>query len=152
MSLDVTLLRQSFDLVTERMPDLTTRFYEILFERYPQTARMFPAERRARQRGMLKLAIIAVLDHLEDSKWLVTTLQGLGAGHVRYGVTDEMYEWVGECLLATLSEAAGKDWTPELERAWTDAYLAIAGLMQAGARLAIEAAESERSEAVPMSA
>jgi hemoglobin-like flavoprotein len=28
---------------------------------------------------------------------------------------------------------AGKDWSRELEAAWTEAYGAIAGLMQAGA-------------------
>ena len=155
MSLDVILLRQSFGLVAERMPDLTTRFYEILFERYPQTQRMFPEERRGRQRNMLKVALVAVLEHLEDSAWLVKTLEALGAGHVRYGVTDEMYDWVGESLLITLAEAAGDDWTPDVARAWTEAYLAIAGIMQGGARRSMQAARAEHAErldAAPMSA
>ncbi len=52
MSLNATLLRASFDLVVERSPNLTQRFYEILFERYPQTQQMFPVGRRARQQGM----------------------------------------------------------------------------------------------------
>jgi hemoglobin-like flavoprotein len=34
-------------------------------------------------------------------------------------------------LLATLAESAGEAWTPELERAWTDAYGAITQLMLA---------------------
>jgi hemoglobin-like flavoprotein len=152
MSLDVNLLRQSFELIAERNPDLTGRFYQVLFERYPQTQKMFPEERRARQRNMLKVALIAVLEHLEDSAWRVKTLGGLGAGHVRYGVTDEMYDWVGESLLVTLAEAAGDDWTPEVAREWTRAYLAIAGLMQSGARAAVERARSEQMEPAPMSA
>jgi nitric oxide dioxygenase len=41
-----------------------------------------------------------------------------------------MYGWVGASLLATLAEVAGDEWTPELATAWTDAYGAIAGLMQ----------------------
>jgi hemoglobin-like flavoprotein len=44
-----------------------------------------------------------------------------------------MYGWVGASLLATLAEVAKSDWTPALATAWTDAYGAIAGLMQAGA-------------------
>jgi hemoglobin-like flavoprotein len=47
-----------------------------------------------------------------------------------------MYGWVGASLLATLAEVAGADWSPRLEAAWTEAYGAIAGLMQQGAAAA----------------
>jgi hemoglobin-like flavoprotein len=136
MSLNVKLLRESFDVVVERSPNLTHRFYEILFERYPQTKPMFPEGRRSRQEGMLTEALVAVLDHLEDAPWLTDTLHALGAKHVDYGVTDEMYGWVGDALLRTLAEIGGKDWSPELEAAWAAAFGAIASLMQEGARLA----------------
>jgi hemoglobin-like flavoprotein len=136
MSLNVQLLRDSFDVVVERSPRLTHRFYEILFERYPATQGMFPPHRRERQEGMLTEALVAVLDHLEDAPWLVGALHALGAKHLDYGVTPEMYGWVGDALLRTLAEAAGKDWSPELEAAWAEAYGAIAGLMQEGAKQA----------------
>jgi hypothetical protein len=45
MTLDPTILRTSFDLVIDRRPDLTIRFYEILFERYPALAPMFRRDR-----------------------------------------------------------------------------------------------------------
>jgi|SRR6188768_3747398 len=135
MSLNVKLLRNSFDLVVERAPNLTHRFYELLFERYPQTRHMFPEGRRSRQEGMLTEALVAVMDHLEDAPWLTQTLHGLGAKHVDYGVTDEMYGWVGDALLRTLAETCANDWNPELEAAWAGAFGAIAGLMQEGARL-----------------
>jgi hemoglobin-like flavoprotein len=147
MSLNVTLLRTSFDMVVERSPQLTHRFYEILFERYPQTQSMFPAGRRSRQEGMLTEALVAVLDHLEDAPWLTSTLHGLGAKHVDYGVTDEMYGWVGDALLRTLAEVAGDAWSPELEQAWGAAFGAIASLMQEGARLSGAGADTERRAA-----
>jgi hemoglobin-like flavoprotein len=133
MSLNVALLRSSFDLVVERQPQLTHRFYEILFERYPKAKTLFGRNTGAAQEKMLSDALVAVMDHLEDAPWLATTLKQLGAKHAGYGVTNEMYGWVGASLLATLAEAAGRDWTPPLEAAWTDAYGAIAGLMQSGA-------------------
>jgi len=82
---------------------------------------------------MLAGAIAAVLDHLEDAPWLVQTLGALGAKHVGYGVTREMYDWVGASLLATLGEVAGSAWTPELNTAWAEAYGAIVSLMAAQA-------------------
>jgi hemoglobin-like flavoprotein len=134
MSLNVQLLRSSFDLVVERQPQLVHRFYEILFERYPQAKPLFGRRNTAAaQEKMLTDALVAVMDHLEDAPWLSNTLKQLGAKHKGYGVTDEMYGWVGASLLATLAEVAGKDWSRELEAAWTEAYGAIAGLMQAGA-------------------
>jgi hemoglobin-like flavoprotein len=133
MSLNVALLRGSFDLVVERQPQLTHRFYEILFQRYPQAKALFGRNTAAAQEKMLTDALVAVMDHLEDAPWLTTTLKHLGAKHKGYGVTMEMYGWVGASLLATLAEVAGNDWTPLLESAWTEAYGAIAGLMQAGA-------------------
>jgi hemoglobin-like flavoprotein len=134
MALDPHLLRSSFELVTDRQPQLTRRFYEILFERYPQARLLFGRNSAANQEKMLQDALVAVMEHLEDASWLQSTLSAMGKKHVEYGVTDEMYGWVGASLLATLAEAAGPAWSPQLSAAWSEAYGAIAGLMQQGAR------------------
>ncbi|MEM1418022.1 MAG: globin domain-containing protein [Myxococcota bacterium] len=144
MTLPVDLLRNTFTHVVSREPELTTRFYEELFTRYPEARALFPAARRPMQAKMLAEALGAVLDHLEDPSWLSSTLTAMGARHVRYGVQDAMYDWVGECLLVTLERAAGDAWTAEAAKAWADAYGVIAGAMLAGAaeaRAAADAAE-----------
>jgi len=132
MSLDPQILRSSFDLVIDRRPDLTMRFYEILFDRNPELKPMFTRDREA-QAKMLAEALVAVLDHLEDAPWLGSTLGGLGAKHVEYGVTEAMYDHVGGALLATLAEVAAEAWTPEVATQWTLAFDAIASMMKAGA-------------------
>jgi hemoglobin-like flavoprotein len=133
MPLDPAILRSSFDLVVDRRPDLTLRFYEILFERYPELSRLFTRDRTA-QSKMLAQALAAVLDHLDDTPWLGQTLGALGGKHVGYGVTDAMYDQVGDALLATLAEIAAEAWTDEVRDQWTQAFDAIATLMKAGAR------------------
>lgn len=132
MTLDAQLLRSSFDLVIERQPQLTRRFYEILFERYPQVRPLF-GKAGTGQAEMLQQALLSVVEHIEDASWLRQTLGAMGKKHVDYGVTDEMYGWVGVSLLATLAEAAGDAWTPQLEAAWAAAYTAISDLMLSGA-------------------
>jgi hemoglobin-like flavoprotein len=136
MGLNADVLRSSFALVAEREPELTARFYEILFERHPDAQELFHRNEPKQQQKMLQDALIAVIDHLEDAPWLTETLGGLGVQHVEYGVTEPMYGWVGECLLATLEEVAGEEWTPETAEAWTEAYGAIQDLMLAGAEQA----------------
>ena len=134
MSLNAELLRSSLALVVEKQPEITPRFYAILFERYPEAEPLFGRNPRDAQARMLQEAIVGVIDHLEDGDWLARELGALGAKHVDYGVTPEMYDWVGECLIATLAEHAGDAWSSELEVAWGDAYGAIRDLMLAGAR------------------
>jgi hemoglobin-like flavoprotein len=132
MGLNASVLRSSFDLVVGRQPQLVHRFYEILFERHPQVKPLFGKNSGAKQEEMLTGALVAVLDHLEDAPWLEATLKQLGAKHLDYGVTPEMYGWVGGSLLAAMAEAAGPDWNKEIEVAWTEAYGTIAALMQSG--------------------
>jgi len=133
MALNIELLRQSFDLFVEREPDLMRHFYDVLFVRYPQAEPLFGRTSRDNQAKMLTEALIAVLDHLDDAPWLEHRLGGLGAKHVEYGVTPEMYGWVGESLLVALADIAGPEWNTELAAAWADAYGAIASLMLKGA-------------------
>jgi hemoglobin-like flavoprotein len=129
MALDVELLRDSFELVVRRNPQLTLRFYDVLFEKYPQARSLFQRNSRAKQERMLFEALGAVMDHLDNAPWLTQTLTALGEKHKSYGVTREMYGWVGEALLATLAEAAGADWTPAMLAHWTEAYGTISALM-----------------------
>jgi hemoglobin-like flavoprotein len=149
MTLDPAILRSSFEIVIDRRPDLTVRFYEVLFERYPHLQRLFSRDRGA-QSKMLAGALAAVLDHLEDAPWLVETLGNLGGKHVAYGVTAEMYDMVGDALLATLAEAAGDDWTPIVAAQWTEAFGAIASMMQAGAHKVVVSSANASDSAITL--
>ena len=136
MSLNAELLRSSFELVVEREPQLTRRFYEIFHSRYPQVKPMFSRNAPEQQQKMLTETLVAVMDNLEDADWLQTNLMALGRKHVEYGVTDDMYPWVGECLVAAISEVAGDDWTDEHAKAWGEAYGALQEMAIAGAKQA----------------
>lgn len=136
MSLDVEALRASFHLVVDRNPNVVHRFYQVLFERYPASRAMFSRNTTRQQEEMLTAALVAVIEHLEDASWLKQQLAALGAKHIEYGVQDHMYPWVGECLVATLKEVAGDDWSPRIEQAWLAAFGAISGLMIDGGRMA----------------
>lgn len=132
MALDPKILRDSFELVVQRTPDLTARFYDSLFRRKPELEPMFSSRPRATQEQMLGEALGAVLDHLEDAPWLKRQLAALGGRHAEYGVTRVMYDDVGAALLETLAKSAGTEWTPAVEDQWKQAYAAICQMMWAG--------------------
>jgi hemoglobin-like flavoprotein len=130
MALNVELLRSSFAFVVEREPEVTHRFYDVLFKNHPEVKPLFATRNRLDQERMLRDMLVAIIDHLEDGAWLTSQLAALGSKHAGYGVRPEMYAWVGASLLETLANVAGDAWTPELAAAWTEAYGAIASLMQ----------------------
>lgn len=132
MALDTQSLRSSFDLALVREPRLTHAFYDDLFARHPGARPLFERTDMAVQEQMLGEALVAVMDHLEDVPWLQSTLAGLGAKHASYGVTTEMYDWVGDSLVATLAGANRGEWTATVAAAWQDAYAAIVSMMLAG--------------------
>ncbi len=129
--MDQQLLASSLGLVDVDDDGLTVRFYEILFDRYPSVRPMFGTDTRP-QAAMLRSAIVAVLDHLDDAEWLASTLGRLGARHAEWGVSGAMYEAVAVCMIAAMEEIGGDAWTPEMTLAWNEALGAVAGLMMAG--------------------
>jgi len=143
-TMNINLLTESLLLVDGQEHLLTPRFYAILFERHPEVRPLFGSD-IAPQAKMLRDAILAVLDHLDDTAWLGDTLGSLGRKHAGWGVTAEMYGWVAEAMISAMEELGGEQWTSEMNIAWTEALGAVAGLMLAGAEQLDAAAPSGAS-------
>jgi hemoglobin-like flavoprotein len=129
--MNIEVLRTSFESLNQS--DFARRFYENLLSRHEELRVLFGSDVQKRQQAMLYQALAAIMDHLDNAFWLKESLRRYGARHVEYGVTDAMYDSFGECLLATLAEVNGNEWTPQLEQAWSEAYHAISELMKVGA-------------------
>lgn len=137
MGLDTALIRTSFLTALRRNPKLAAHFYALLFERYPETRRLFGgAEEMAIQEKHLVDAIEDLMYRIDNSATLSGTLEVVGARHVDYGVTDEMYDWFGECLLAVIAEALASEWTSELAAQWVRAWDGVQARCLNGARRA----------------
>ncbi len=108
-------------------------FYGFLFERYPQVKPLFGRNSQEEQAKMLTEAVAMLVANVDDPEFVRTTMLSVGEKHVDYGVEDQMYPWVGECLVATLEQVSAEAWTPELETAWTQTLTAISGIAIEGA-------------------
>lgn len=122
MPLDIVLLSDSFEQAIQEEGALMRRFYALLFERYPEAKALFGRNSAEKQQKMLQDTLLAAIEHLDDPAWVEETLGSIGALHIGYGVQDHMYPWVGECLIAALSETLSEKWTPAHEKAWADVY------------------------------
>jgi hemoglobin-like flavoprotein len=133
------LLRESFEIALERDDDFPRLFYDVLFYRHPEVEALFGERGRGQntpdaQRRMFGQTLIAIVDHVDDPAWLEATLIPMGRTHVDYGVTEPMYDYVGDALMTAFAEVCAGDWTSAHERAWRQAYAIIAETMLRGAR------------------
>lgn len=129
------LLQDNLELVVSRDPDLMLIFYGLLFERYPEVKPLFGRNSQDEQAKMLTEAVGMLVANVDDPEFVRTTMLSVGQKHVDYGVEDQMYGWVGECLVATLEQVSAEAWTPELKTAWTQTLTAISGIAIEGASM-----------------
>ncbi len=119
------ILRDTLEMTLARDDSFPLRFYERLFTAHPEVKALFHRSTPGAQNKMFAQKLAAIVDHLDEPDWLHRELPRLAATHATYGVTAEMYPWVGEALIATLAEACEGAWTAEAEREWREAYASL---------------------------
>lgn len=132
MTLDIEILEQSFDKVKPHANEFAASFYDNLFQAYPEVKQLFANTDMVNQQKKLLNSLVLVVENLRNPEALGPVLNALGARHVGYGAIPKYYGPVGEALLLTFEQYLLEDWTPEVKKAWLDAYKAITSLMLKG--------------------
>ncbi|MGW9069820.1 globin domain-containing protein [Streptomyces yangpuensis] len=129
------ILKSSFAVVERRAEHAVKFFYSHLFWHNPGVRDLFPvsSEDMERQRDRLFAALTHVVSRLDDDAAIGPYLHDLGRDHRKFLIRPEHYAVVGSSLLAALAATSGDAWTPQVEKAWTEAYQVIADTMLAGA-------------------
>ncbi|HBW57310.1 MAG TPA: globin [Oscillatoriales bacterium UBA8482] len=134
MTLNIEILEQSFEKVKPRANEFAASFYENLFQAHPEVKPLFTKTDMKNQEKKLLNSLVLVVENLRNPEALSPVLKALGGRHVGYGAIPKYYKPVGEALLMTFEQYLAEDWTPEVKKAWLDAYRAITTLMLKGAR------------------
>ncbi len=132
MSLQISVLEDSFDLIAPRGEELVERFYDRVFATAPELKSLFGDTNMVRQRQMLLGALVLLRKSMRNLDAIVPTLRSLGARHATYGVLPEHYPIIGSALLGTMAEIGEGEWVPEYTRAWTAAYAVVQQTMLSG--------------------
>ncbi|HEX6846452.1 MAG TPA: globin domain-containing protein [Chitinophagaceae bacterium] len=126
---EIRLVKQSWRTLRAIDPAIVgDLFYSKLFMANPSLRNMFPKKMDDQYRKLMDMlsVIIARLDRIDE---LNEDIASMARRHVHYGVRPGHYKLVGNALLWTLKHGLGKDWTPELEKAWAACYSLISGVM-----------------------
>jgi hemoglobin-like flavoprotein len=128
------LVKSTWAMVVPIADTAAGLFYDRLFAIDTSTRSMFTSTNMIEQRKKLMQALAFVINGLDRTEQLLPTIQSLGRGHVRYGVTDKHYDSVGAALLWTLEQGLKDAWTPNVKEAWIAAYTLVAGVMKDAAK------------------
>jgi hemoglobin-like flavoprotein len=126
---EIILIKRTWKLFREIDPVIVgDTFYSKLFLDNPSVRKMFPKEMNQQYQKLIDMlsTVVGRLDHLED---LTGEIAAMAHRHVAYGVKPSQYQKVGEALLWTLKQGLGKDFTPEVEVAWTKCYTTLSDTM-----------------------
>ncbi len=129
--IQTSLIQESWALVVPQSEAFARAFYRRLMTNSPALQSLFRDTDFGVQHTAFMIALVKIVDHLENSVILTATLRGLAARHAAAAVKPEHFPPVGAALLATLATFLGPRWTPELSAAWAEAYLVISDLMLA---------------------
>lgn len=129
---DVEAIEESFALLAPQAMTLVDRFYEELFQRYPDVRPMFANTDMKEQKGKLIGSIKLVVDNVRNPAALVEPLAALGAAHQKIGAVAAHYEAVASTMLSVLAELAGDAWSDRYATAWNQALQLVAEAMLAG--------------------
>ncbi|MGH4005183.1 MAG: globin domain-containing protein, partial [Pseudonocardiaceae bacterium] len=135
----VRLIRESYEVIQPRAEEVVRFFYATLFAIAPATRELFAANMEV-QHGRFLKALTYVVQKADQPDELLPFLRQLGRDHRKFGVQTQHYDLMGTALVTALKQYAGQAWTPQVEKAWSDAYNLIAKTM-------LEAAAEDREPA-----
>jgi NAD(P)H-flavin reductase/hemoglobin-like flavoprotein len=128
----IVSVRETFAIVQASGDEAAAYFYGWLFAGHPELRNLFPVAMNE-QRDRLFRAFRRIVGSLSTPEEMAAYLAQLGRDHRKYAVQPEMYDAVGDALMATLRAHAGTAFTAAAEDAWAEAYQAASSLMIAAA-------------------
>lgn len=129
MSLNISLIKESFEKAKPIADQVANKFYEFLWGDYPQSKQLFNGVNMEKQKKALINSLVFIVDNIDNGDKVIPYLEKMGVRHINYGTKDEHYSWVGNSLIKTFAHFFGDSWTVELEENWTTAYGLIANTM-----------------------
>lgn len=113
------LLGDSLESFKAHKETITLRMYEIMFERYPETKKLFKTF-RSKQPNMFLAAIMAHMLSLDDPDVLLSYRVGIARSHVLAGVQAKHYPMLISSLMMAMKEQLHNDFSDETFNAWEE--------------------------------
>jgi nitric oxide dioxygenase len=129
---DRAIVKATVPLLESGGEALTTHFYKMLLEEYPQVRPLFNQAHQSSgdQPRALANGVLMYARHIDQLEQLGDLVAKIINKHVALQILPEHYPLVGTCLLRSIAEVLGSEIaTPEVIAAWGRAYQQLADIL-----------------------
>ncbi|WP_411954679.1 NO-inducible flavohemoprotein [Alkalibacillus sp. S2W] len=139
-------IKATAPVLREHGTTITTRFYQLLFEKHPELLNIFNQanQKQGKQQRALANSIIASAEHIDQLESIMPVVEQIAHKHRSLGIKPEHYPIVGENLLIAIKDVLGDAATDDIMQTWEDAYQVIADIF-----ISVEADLYEATEQQP---
>lgn len=121
----VQIIKATAPVVAEHAETITSKMYEILFTTHPELKQLF-SDAGSDQHKKLASAVAAYAANIDNLGILNKAVDQIVTSHVRTNVQPEHYPLVGAAILEAISSTLGDAATPEILKAWKEAFFFLA--------------------------
>jgi nitric oxide dioxygenase len=141
----ISIIKSTVPVLEVHGTKITTRFYQLLFERHPELLNIFnhANQKQGRQQTALANSVYAAAVHIDRLEAILPVVKQIGHKHRSLGVKAEHYPIVGATLLEAMKEVLEDAATDEILNAWGEAYGVIADAFIGVEKEMYEEAESQ---------
>ena len=124
----IETVKETIPVLQEHGQAITSRMYEILFDKYPETKALFSGAPED-QPKILASAIAAYANNIDSIDKLHDKIIWIANAHVKSRVMAEHYPMVADALMTAMKDVLGDAATPEILEAWQEAYSYLAEIL-----------------------
>lgn len=124
----IAAVKETIPLINQESENVTTRMYEILFSKYPQTKPLFDNADKD-QHKKLAGAIAAFAGNIDNLAVLGNAVEKMAQSHVMTQVKPIHYPMVADALITAMGDVLGAAFTQERKNAWVEAYTFLANVL-----------------------
>lgn len=124
----IEIVKSTVPALKEHGLEITTKFYNNMFEKNPEIKELFNMDRQAsgEQPKALAMTVLAAAQNIDNLGALLPAVRKIGEKHCDRKIKAGHYPIVGENLLIAIKEVLGDAATDEVLEAWGNAYNEIA--------------------------
>lgn len=124
----IAAVKETIPLINQESEKVTSRMYEILFSKYPETKPLFDNADKD-QHKKLAGAIAAFAGNIDNLGVLGNAVEKMAQSHVMTQVKPIHYPMVADALITAMGDVLGAAFTEERKNAWIEAYTFLANIL-----------------------
>ena len=124
----IAAVKETIPLINQESENVTTRMYEILFSKYPETKPLFDNADKD-QHKKLAGAIAAFAGNIDNLGALGAAVEKMAQSHVTTNVKPAHYPMVADALITAMGDVLGEAFTDARKNAWVEAYTFLANVL-----------------------